>query len=208
MPYALIVQGGWEGHYPKEISELLANSLRAQNFTVDISDSLDVFLDTKKLEDVDLIVPNWTMGSLSYEQSTNFLSVVKDGVGVVGLHGGMGDAFRNDTEYQFMVGGQFVAHPGGDGVTYEVRIKNKEHEITEGIENFTVTSELYYMHVDPAIEVLATTNFEETVMPIAWTKSYGKGRVFYCSLGHSPDIVQMDPVQQLMARGMAWAAKK
>jgi len=73
------------------------------------------------------------------------------------------------------------------------------------------------MHIDPAIEVLATTRFslenycggavKHVEMPVAWTKFWGLGRVFYCSLGHHDDVFDKSPsAQLLMERGMLWAA--
>jgi type 1 glutamine amidotransferase len=202
---ALIVQGGWEGHYPAEIAGIFAAQLRENGFEVTISDTLDAFK-TNDLGKLDLIVPMWTMGTIEQEQLSPLLEAVRGGVGIAGVHGGMGDSFRNETEYQFMVGGQWVSHPGGDGVTYMVYIDGEPSPITEGVQDFEVTSEHYLMHVDPGNTVLATTRFGETVMPVVWTKHYGEGRVFYCSLGHTPDVVKMPPVLTMVARGMLWAA--
>ena len=117
MKTALIVQGGWDGHQPKEVAEILGALLREERFAVEISDTLDSFLDEEKLCSLDLIVPIWTMGSITQEQLRPLLHAVRSGVGLADCHGGMGDSFRNETEYQFMVGGQWVAHPGNDGVT-------------------------------------------------------------------------------------------
>ena len=117
MKTALIVQGGWGGHQPKEVAEILGALLREERFAVEISDTLDSFLDEEKLCSLDLIVPIWTMGSITQEQLRPLLHAVRSGVGLAGCHGGMGDSFRNETEYQFMVDGQWVAHPGNDGVT-------------------------------------------------------------------------------------------
>jgi len=69
-------------------------------------------------------------------------------LGMAGWHGGMCDAFRNNTTYQWMTGGQWVAHPGGC-VTYEVNIINRDDPITRGVPDFKITSEQYYLHVDP-----------------------------------------------------------
>ena len=206
MKKALVVQGGWDGHEPGPVSRLLGNALRENGFEVHVSDSLDAFQDKALMKDLDLIVPVWTMGTIEQDQLNPLLDAVRGGCGIAGVHGGMGDAFRTQTEYQFMVGGQWVAHPGGDGVHFTVHIDGEPHPITEGIQDFDVASEHYYMHVDPAIRVLATSRFGETVMPVTWTKTYGKGRVFYCSLGHHADIVEMEPVLTMVTRGMLWAA--
>jgi type 1 glutamine amidotransferase len=208
MKKALIVQGGWDGHFPKETAAILERALCAKDFEVEVSDTLDAFKDEQKLERLDLIVPQWTMGRIEPDQLNPLLAAVKGGTGIGGIHGGMGDAFREQTEYQYMVGGQWVAHPGGAGVTYTVHIEDTAHEITAGMTDFEVTSEQYYMHIDPAIEVLATTRFGDVVMPVTWTKHYGKGRVFYCSLGHTPDVLELPEVLGMVTRGLVWAATR
>jgi uncharacterized protein len=208
MKKALIVQGGWQGHEPEPVSKILAQALRERGFEVEVSDTLDVFKDEAKLKELDLIVPLWTMGSITKEQLNPLLEAVRSGVGIAGVHGGMGDSFRQETEYQFMVGGQWVAHPGGDGIVYMVHIEDVDSPITEGMHDFQVSSEHYFMHVDPGNQVLATTRFGDTVMPVTWTKMYGKGRVFYCSLGHVAQVFEQDPqILEMVARGMVWAAE-
>jgi uncharacterized protein len=205
---ALIVYGGWLGHQPKEVSELLAGELRRDGFALEVSDSLDALLDGDKLKSLGLIVPIWTMGEIKQEQLKPLLEAVRSGVGLAGCHGGMCDAFRLETEYQFMTGGQWVAHPGNDGRLYTVNIVDR-NAITEGIDDFEVSSEKYYMHVDPAIRVSAITRFEDyndTPMPVIWTKTYGAGRVFYNALGHQANIIAIPDVLKTMARGMRWAA--
>lgn len=204
---AIIVQGGWKGHEPEESSAIVAESLRRHGLRVEVEDSLDVFAQPNRTAKADLLVPNWTMGEISREQLQGLCQAVRDGAGLAGFHGGMGDAFRLATEYQFMVGGQWVAHPGGAGVAYEVNVVDQKHPITRGMRSFMVTSEQYYMHVDPAVHVLATTCFGDVVMPAAWTKPWGKGRVFYCSLGHVAATVAQPEVLELITRGMLWAAK-
>jgi len=206
MKKALIVRGGWDGHEPKPVSEILGKALDEHGFEVHIEETLDAFKDESLMQDLDLIVPIWTMGAIEREQLTPLLDAVRSGTGIAGVHGGMGDAFRNETEYQFMVGGQWVAHPGGDGIHFTVHLDGEPHPITAGIEDFEVVSEHYYMHVDPANQVLATSRFGDVVMPDVWTKTYGEGRVFYCSMGHSAKVVAMPQVLTIVTRGMLWAA--
>jgi type 1 glutamine amidotransferase len=207
MKKALIVQGGWDGHQPKEVAEIFAGILGEENFEVEVSDTLDSLLDGEKLLGLNLIILVWTMGSITKEQLDPLLAAVKSGVGIAGCHGGSGDSFRNETEFQYMIGGQWVAHPGNDGVNYTVNIKQKNNPLVAGMEDFPVCSEQYYMHVDPGNNVLATTNFGEVVMPVVWTKTYGEGKVYYNSLGHQANIVAMPEVTELMRRGFVWSAK-
>jgi type 1 glutamine amidotransferase len=215
---ALIVQGGWDGHQPKEVSEIFADVLRKEQFEVEISDTLDVFCDKEKLMGLNLIVPLWTMGEIKKEQLEPVLEAVQSGVGLAGCHGGMCDSFRQSVEWQFMTGSQWVAHPFNDGVEYEVNIlKTSSSPITEGMNDFMITSEQYYLHVDPAVDVLATTTFGISEgphsangiihMPVVYTKRWGKGKVFYNSLGHQANIFDVPEAKELMRRGFLWAAK-
>jgi type 1 glutamine amidotransferase len=214
---ALIFQGGWDGHDPRLVSARFGRILEAEGFEVEIYDTLDCLADREKLCGYDLIVPCWTGGEIPMEYTRNVSYAVGKGTGMAGCHGGMCDAFRQDTEWQFITGGQWVSHPGGDGVEYTVNVIHGANPLTEGIEDFPVRSEQYYLHVDPAIEVLATTRFplvhyyhisnKKIDMPVVWTKYWGNGRVFYNSLGHHDDVFDASPnAQELMRRGMLWAA--
>lgn len=209
MTKALIVWGGWDGHEPEGVANLLHGSLTARGVDVTVSDTLDAFK-THDLTQFDVLVPVWTMGQIEKEQLEPVLKAVKEhGVGIAGVHGGMCDAFRTATEWQYMCGGQWVAHPGNDGVEYTVEMNPDEPSpITAGISGpLNIKSEQYYMHVDPAIRVLATTTFSDgTVMPVVWTKMYGKGRVFYCSLGHHVDVIEPPEILDMITRGLLWAA--
>lgn len=214
---ALIVWGGWDGHQPRQVAELLAGILRDDGFSVEVADTLDRFRDEKRLTDLDLIVPHWTMGTIRPEQVNPVLQAVQAGVGLAGCHGGMCDAFRECTDWHFMTGGQWVAHPGNDGLRYAVQIRDRSHPITTGVDDFEVASEQYYMHVDPAVKVLATTQFPvadgphvpngPVTMPVIWTKRFGRGRVYYNSIGHTAAVLEGEPVRTLLSQGFRWAAE-
>lgn len=213
---ALVVYGGWDGHQPKEVAAIYTELLEKNGFHVTVSDTLDAYA-SEDLPSYKLIVPIWTMGTITPDQLNPLLAAVKGGVGLAGCHGGMCDSFRAETEYQFMTGGQWVSHPGDNGVTYTVDIRVPDHFITTGSPNtFTVVSEQYYMHVDPAVHVLATTRFPVADgphvrngvvdMPVVWTKWYGNGRVSYNGLGHDTTVVSQPEVLRLLERGCLWAA--
>ncbi len=214
MKSMLFVWGGWDGHEPKQCVDIFAPIMRAEDYQVDISDTLDAYLDVEKLKSYDLICQMWTMGTITREQQNALLDAVRGGVGFGGWHGGSGDSFRNSTDYQFMVGGQWVAHPGGV-IDYHVNITNHTDPITAGLEDFDMHSEQYYMHVDPSNEVLAYTTFngdhapwiDGTVMPVAWKRKYGLGRVFYCSLGHVAKDFSVPQAREMVRRGLLWASK-
>lgn len=211
---ALLVWGGWDGHEPKQCVDIFAPFLSQNGFLVEISDNLDTYLDRDKMLALDLVVPVWTMGSIKNEQEHGLLEAIKSGVGIAGWHGGMGDSFRNNVEYQFMVGGQWVAHPGGV-IDYRVNITNHTDPITTGLADFDMHSEQYYMHVDPSNEVLATTTFGGQYapwiygvgMPVAWKRKYGAGKVFYASVGHVARDFDVFEARILVQRGMLWASR-
>jgi type 1 glutamine amidotransferase len=216
---ALIVWGGWDGHEPEKVAHLFDEILTGEGWHTQVETSLDAFKDND-LTSFDLLIPIYTMSTITPEQLRPVLDTVSvHGVGIAGCHGGMCDAFRMETEWQFMTGGQWVAHPGNDGVEYAVVIdRANPHEITDGIPDFTVRSEQYYLHVDPGNNVLAYTEFpREGVggphvanpcrMPQVWTKMYGAGRVFYNALGHHCDVLEAPEPRELMRRGFLWACR-
>lgn len=214
----LIFQGGWDGHEPGLVAERFGKMMEKHGYSCEISGSQDVLADQEKVMAMDLIIPCWTMGEINPDYRKNISLAVVAGTGLAGCHGGMCDAFRQDVEWQFMTGGQWVSHPGGDGIDYTVNIHKGSSPIVEGLEDFHVCSEHYYLHVDPAVEVLASTRFpvvnyyhsanKAVDMPVAWTKFWGNGRVFYCSLGHHDDVFDKFPTAAvLMERGLLWAAE-
>jgi hypothetical protein len=214
MKSAFFVWGGWEGHEPKKCVDIFAPFLQEQGYQVEISDSLNSYLDANKMQSLDLIVQVFTMSVITPDQEKALLNAIESGVGFAGWHGGMADAFRNNPNYQFLVGGQWVAHPGNI-IDYEVNIINHDDPITAGLSDFKMRSEQYYMHVDPANEVLATTTFssqycawiEGVVMPVVWKKRWGKGRVSYCSLGHVAKDFDIPEAREIVKRGMLWATR-
>lgn len=214
MKRALMSWGGWLGHEPEQCVQIFAPFLREHGYEVTISDTLASYLDADWLTSLDLIVPVWTMSTITKEQLTGLMAAVQAGVGLAGWHGGMADSFRNSVDYQFMVGGQWVAHPGNI-IDYSVQITNHTDPITAGLSDFQMHSEQYYMHVDPSNEVLATTTFSGqvfpwvagTVMPVVWKRRFGQGRIFYSSLGHVARDFEVAEARILVERGMLWASR-
>jgi uncharacterized protein len=217
-PRALVVRGGWTGHQPIETTDGMIPRLQGSGFTVEISDSLSIYADEAVMKDIDLVVQCWSMGEITAEQLNGLLSAVSSGTGLTGWHGGLCDAFRDATQYQFMTGGQWVAHPGGR-IDFRVNFPSGEpvDPVIAGLEDFQLHSEQYYMHVDPSNVVLATTTFEGTedapwtkgcVMPVVWKRTYGEGKIFYCSLGHDVDDFEVPQIPAIIVRGSQWASRR
>ncbi len=210
---ALIVWGGWEGHTPERSANVVREILERNNFDVRVETSTNAFADPA-ITTLSLIVPMITMSTIGKEEVAHLCDVVRGGVGLGGFHGLMCDSFRNETEYQFMTGGQWVSHPGNI-IDYRVNIAKPNDPVMQGISDFDYTSEQYYMHYDPAVEILATTTFDGThcdfikgvVMPVVWKKRYGKARVFYSALGHTADEFAVPQMKTIVERGLLWAAR-
>ncbi len=213
MKKALIVWGGWHGHEPEQGSQIVRDILQNNGFEVRVETQTAAFVDPA-LAQLDLIVPIYTMSKIEKEECANLTAAVRSGVGLAGFHGGMCDSFRDSVEYQFMTGGQWVAHPGGV-IVYRVNITRPEDPVMAGLSDFDYRSEQYYMHVDPSNKVLATTTFSGehaewitgVVMPVAWKRRHGQGRVFYSSLGHVSAEFQVPQMRTIFERGMLWAAR-
>ncbi len=213
MREAMIVWGGWMGHEPDQAAKIVSDMLEGHGFKVRVETSTKAFADPA-IADLSLIVPIITMAKIEKEELANLTGAVREGVGLAGFHGGMCDAFREAVDYQFMTGGQWVAHPG-NVIDFRVNITKPDDPVTAGIGDFDYRSEQYYMHVDPSNEVLATTTFtgehapwiDGVVMPVAWKRRHGKGRVFYSALGHVASEFQVPQMRTLLDRGMLWAAR-
>ncbi|WEJ34358.1 ThuA domain-containing protein [Devosia sp. SD17-2] len=213
MRSALIVYGGWEGHDPEECATIYRRWLHEDGFSVRMATETSAFADPS-IHDLNLIIPIFTMSKIGKEEVENLTKAVQNGVGLAGHHGGMSDAFRDSVDYQFMVGGQWVAHPGNI-IDYTVDVTAPDDPVMAGIKAFPYTSEQYYMHVDPSNEVLATTTFsgehapwvEGVVMPVVWKRKHGEGRVFHSTLGHRAKEFENTNMATIMRRGMNWAAR-
>jgi type 1 glutamine amidotransferase len=210
---ALMVRGGWDGHEPVACTELFRGFLRDNGFTVTTADTLDVYADPAAMAATDLIIQCWTGGRFTAEQENGLVDRVRAGAAFAGWHGGVLAVGHEASRYQFMIGGRFLCHPGGL-VRHSVDITGN-HPIVDGLTSYEVHTEQYYCHVDPSLEVLATTTFAGhpeapesagTVMPVAWIRPFGSGRVFVSTLGHSRADLLVPQTHTLTRRGLLWAA--
>ena len=218
----LFVYGGMKGHKPAESVDLMVPKLRAEGANVKISNKLSVYTNEKLMSETDLIIQTWTLGKITKKQFEGLQNAVMNGTGLAGWHGGLGDAFRDNLKFQFMVGGQFLSHPGGQ-IDHSITIIDNNDPITNGLEDFDLKkTEQYYMLIDPNIKVLAISEFERenyekpgnhennitgSTMPVVWKKNYGKGRIFYSSIGHHLTEFKVPEVMTMQMRGFRWASE-
>jgi type 1 glutamine amidotransferase len=210
---ALVVWGGMELHTPERGAETVRALLEPEGFDVTVSNDTDRLGDAEVAE-FDLVVPVVTDGELTRDQGKVFAAAIRAGTGLAGYHMGLATSFRDCVPFRYAAGCYWVAHPGNI-ITYRVDVTRPDHPIMAGIDSFEHTSEQYYLHYDPAIEVLATTTFsgahdpwrKDVVMPVVYTTTHGAGRVFYSSLGHTADELKIAPVREILRRGLIWAAR-
>jgi hypothetical protein len=216
MRKALICWGGSLSHEPEQCATLFRDVLENEGFEVSVETNMDCYTDEKFMESLHLIVPIWSMASIEKDQLQALSITVMDGCGLAGWHGGLCDSFRGEVDYEFLTGANLVQHPGGI-VDYEVNITQHDHPIMEGLSDFTMHSEQYFMHINPANNVLATTTFsgdyagfywiKGVVMPVVFTKVWGEGKIFYASYGHHVSDFDVPEAKEIVRRGMLWAAK-
>ncbi|MGI5237775.1 ThuA domain-containing protein [Dactylosporangium sp. CA-139066] len=205
MSVVVAVRGGWEGHRPVEATDRYVAKLREQGHEVVTSETLDTYLDAELLRRADLIVHCWTMGTATAEQIAGLAAAVRAGTGLGGWHGGLIDSFRASPDYQRITGGQFVHHPA-EFVTYDVTPIGS-HPVVAGIGPFTVHTERYQVHVDPAIEVHAVTAVDGHAVPVVWTTRFGAGRVFVTTVGHELKDLEVPEHDEIIMRGLSWASR-
>lgn len=216
----------WGGrlHQPEKTVDLFVPWLKSEGAIVEVFNTLEVYADLAVMEQADLIIQQWTMGEMTEKQSKGLQKAILNGTGMAGWHGGTGDSFRGNLKYQYMIGGQFVSHPGGKS-KYMVKIIDRKDPITKGLKDFHVTNtEQYYMLMDPNIKVLATSKFKKasylkkdskkiedvvtgSIMPVVWKKNFGKGRIFYNSIGHYIKDFDIPELMEIQKRGIRWAAE-
>lgn len=212
---ALVVRGGWDGHAPEEAAELFVPFLREHDFDVVVEGSLEAYADADLMGATDLVVQCWTMGDILADELRGLRSAVAAGTGFAGWHGGIVDSFRIATDYLQLVGAQFAAHPGGTLVEHTINVTG-DHPIVEGVHDFTLRSEQYWLLTDPLNDVLATTTITPgpddpwhapVTSPAVWTRRWGAGRVFVCAPGHQLADLEVPAVRTIIERGLLWASR-
>ncbi|MDT0265331.1 ThuA domain-containing protein [Streptomyces sp. DSM 44915] len=212
---ALVVRGGWDGHQPRETTNLFLPFLDDHGFRVVVEDTLEAYEDEKLLSQTDLIVQCWTAGDITPGESAGLAAAVRAGTGLAGWHGGIVDAFPADPGYPLLVGGRRVpGAPTGATQLITPAPEHADHPVLAGLDAFTVPAEPYWVHGDPLNDVLATVTFDadETrarpvAIPAVWTRRWGRGRVFVSTLGHDLADFRVPAVRALTERGLLWASR-
>jgi type 1 glutamine amidotransferase len=226
---ALVVRGGWDGHMPVETTGLFIPFLEENGFEVRVEEGSAVYADADVMAATDLIVQANTMTTIEPEEMAGLRAAVIAGTGMAGWHGGIADSYRNTADYLHMIGGQFAHHAGKDPAertgeqsdnyipyTVEMTELGRTHEITQGIADFDLVTEQYWVLSDEYNDVLATTTqsvrpwdpwHRPVTAPAIWTRQWGEGRIFVSAPGHRIEVVEDPNVRTIIERGLLWAAR-
>lgn len=166
----------------------------------------------------DVIVMYDMVKGISAEQQKAFMELLQSGIGVVALHHNLG-AHEHWDEYPRIIGGKYAFRPwkqdGRDypassyahGQDLDVRVADRKHPITAGINDFSIHDETYlHYFTSTNAHVLLTTEHPKSDRSIAWVTRYGNSRVFYLLLGHDSRAWQNPVYPKLLLNGIAWAA--
>jgi type 1 glutamine amidotransferase len=164
----------------------------------------------------------FTSGELpmSDAQKAALLSFVRSGRGFLGIHSAT-DTFYSWPDYLDLVGGYFNGHPWHQAVTIEVVdpsdplvafIGNSlqvDDEIYQ-ISDFDYRGSRVLLRLDPRSVDLGRPGVHRRFYgwPLAWTRSYGEGRVFYTALGHEPSVWQDARFQRTLANAILWSIRR
>jgi type 1 glutamine amidotransferase len=227
---ALVVRGGWDGHQPVEATDSFLPFLKEHGYDVRVEDATAVYADAEYMATVDLIVQTNTMNTIERDELLGLIAAVEGGAGMAGWHGGIADSYRNSSDYLQFIGGQFATHPtrapreelkgeAADCFThYTVNIvpEQAEHPIVNGIGDFDLHTEQYWVLSDEYNDVLATTTIPVTAYhpwhrpitcPAVWTRLWGEGRIFVCTPGHDMGVLADANVRTIIERGILWASR-
>jgi len=200
----LLLVGG-KIHDFKGCGQVIEDILRADGRfdVIKVEEDLSA-LETVKITPYDLLVFYYTVGEISDAQLNGLSHFIAQGKGFVGIHSAA-DSFRDSPDYRAFIGGYFVTHPRFR--QYQVSIVDPEHPITKDMVEFTVEDEQYILDYDSRVNILCSALWRGKAMPVAWTKPWGKGRVFYLALGHNPEACRQEGFRILLTRGAFWAGK-
>jgi type 1 glutamine amidotransferase len=206
----MILNGGWPDHNPEGIGDFLETCI-GPGYQISRASNLNV-LRPDILSGVDVLVLSWTFGEITDEQTQALIDSVQGGMGLMAWHGAT-SAFLANRPYKFLLGGQFVDHPGGEHVAYRVHFS--DDPLTKGIADIDVATEQNYYLIDPSVKIVAKTHIQSKEkpwiygieVPVVWTRHWGTGKVFYCALGHTKDDIDSPSIRELIARAVRWLSR-
>ena len=209
-PLKLLVFVGTEGKYHDHeqngrfLTSMLSGSMLSGSKRIDASFSRDYEVLATGLSLFEAVLFYTDVGELTNTQERGLLSFVDSGGGFFGLHTAAA-SFRECEGYHRMLNGFFNGH--SPHMKFTVTVSDPGDPITEGLADFEVTDELYYLKHDPGkshhlLQAYDETRDETHVM--AFKHTCGEGRVFFFALGHDMAVLENPNFQQVVLRGALW----
>ncbi len=168
-------------------------------------DEMAAALSAESLKSVKLVVFANTTGDLELDSRAALFEWVRAGGSFIGAHSAS-DTWHESPEYIDMLGGEFETHP--DQTTRLIVVEDRDHPATSALTSPRPLFEEFYVfknfHRDRVRLLLALDNGD----PIAWSRTYGAGRVFYTALGHREDVWTSPWFQQHLAGAIAWSLRR
>jgi type 1 glutamine amidotransferase len=219
----LLLTGGQREHHGyRDQAFYLSNALEdTGRYEVTLAEDASI-LEGPTLKHYDLVIVNADRRDPEHKftraQQEALFEFVRSGHGYVSIHAGDNAAPDWLPPWRELLGGIY-SHIGSPNSkykkgTYTIKITDTSHPITRGLGDFELKDELYYdIQMQPGVEPLATTDHAGKTWPVAWTRTFGAGRVFHTPLGHrdfgpgKDDPLHNPSLLKLVLQGIDWVAQ-
>jgi len=218
-PIRVAVITGGHG-YDKEPFEAMwasLNDIKPEYF--DYAGGKCSFFDTDKYKEFDGIVLYNFHQEITKKQQKIFLEMLNTGKKIIVMHHAI-SAFPEWDEFSKIIGAKYFSKDmEWDGKKYDrskykhnvkipVHVADKNHPITQGVEDFEEIDEVYsQFYISPEVHVLLTTNHPESASFIAWINKYNNAEVFFIQLGHGPQVFGNPQFRKLIGNAIQWVKK-
>jgi acetyl esterase/lipase/type 1 glutamine amidotransferase len=159
-----------------------------------------------RLDAYDAIIMNHMAIEITDEEEQGLLDAVRAGKPLVALHATTAAFIQPGKErprFHHMLGGNRPVHPPRH--SFRVDVVDVVHPIIKDISAFKVYGELFkHKHMEPDVQVLLTADYEEQTHPLAWTRQFGDGKIFYLALGHGMESTSHESFLRLVQQGLRW----
>jgi len=215
-PRALALLGD-RYHSPVYARDGLTPAFVRENIPVTYIEN-DQALNAEALKDVQLLVilrdgMNWPDGYdkpavkwMTDAQQQAIWDFVQNGGGFIPLHNAQG-IYPPDGLYYKLLGGDYGGHP--KPYVFTVRIENKNHPVTAGVEDFEIFDEQHTVKyfLDREHLLLRSIARDNLAAPAGWWREMGKGRLVYLAPGHTPEALGHPMMQRLLRNAMRWCLR-
>lgn len=214
----LIVTGG-HGYKHEPFYDVF-NSISSITYDTLVQPQANAFIATPDVKKYDVLVfYDMVIDSIAPAHQEAYINLLKKGASMIFLHHSL-VSYQNWPEFIKIVGGQYHTHPvvvNGDtlktsydhDVTIPVKVENKKHPVTRGIDDFEIVDEVYGgVEILPQVKPLLSTTHPKSMRYLAWVNHYGKSDVIYIQLGHGPSGYSNPNFRKLVQQAIEWSAKQ